>query len=105
VARHEDRTHWILERIRRIPRGRVLAYGDIDRRAPRMVGRVLATTHEDLPWHRVVRADGTLPKGRRQRELLAKERVPMRGDRVDMRPARARRAARTRAGRANPRRR
>ena len=35
----------------------------------RLVGRVLATTH-DLPWHRVVRADGRIPQGPPQRELL-----------------------------------
>jgi alkylated DNA nucleotide flippase Atl1 len=48
------------------------------------VGFVLATTHEAVPWHRIVRADGSLPKGENQRALLARERVPFRGDRVDM---------------------
>jgi alkylated DNA nucleotide flippase Atl1 len=33
-------------------------------------------------------ADGSLPKGRRQRELLLKEGILMRGDRVDLRDAR-----------------
>lgn len=80
----------IVTRIRRIPRGSVQTYGGIDPEAPRLVGRVLATTHQDLPWHRVVRADGTIPKGRRQRELLLQEGVPMRGERVDLRRARAR---------------
>jgi hypothetical protein len=36
----------------------------------------------------VVRSDGTLPKGRRQRALLVEEGVPMRGDRVNLRVAR-----------------
>jgi alkylated DNA nucleotide flippase Atl1 len=49
---------------------------------------VLATTPEDVPWHRVVRADGTVPKGRPQLERLQKENVPMRGTRVDLRHAR-----------------
>jgi methylated-DNA-protein-cysteine methyltransferase-like protein len=57
-------------------------------RAPRLVGRVLATTHQGLPWHRVVRADGSIPKGQRQRELLLEEGVPMRGDKVDLDRAR-----------------
>jgi alkylated DNA nucleotide flippase Atl1 len=35
-----------------------------------------------------VRADGSIPQGRPQRELLLKEGVPMRGDRVDLRRAR-----------------
>jgi len=65
----------------------VQTYGDIDPAAPRLVGRVLATTDQNVPWHRVVRADGTLAAGRRQRELLRREGVPMRGDRVDMRRA------------------
>lgn len=74
----------IVARIRKIPRGSVRSYGEIDPEAPRLVGRVLATTHQELPWHRVVRADGSLSQGRRQRELLLQEGVPMRGDRVDM---------------------
>ena len=78
----------ILDRVRAIPVGFVRTYGDIDPIAPRLVGRTLATTHERLPWHRVVRADGSLAQGRRQRELLRKEGVPMRGDRVDLRQAR-----------------
>ena len=84
----EPRTERIIRRGRAIPPGFVRTYGDIDPRAPRLVGRVLATTHDGLPWHRVVRADGSLPKGKRQRELLLQEGVLMRGDRVDLRDAR-----------------
>lgn len=85
----EARTERILTRIREIPPGFVRTYGDVDARAPRMVGRVLSTVHDDaVPWHRVVRADGTIPKGGRQRELLLSEGVPMRGERVDLRRAR-----------------
>ena len=83
----ESRAQRLIERIRAIPEGYVRTYGDIDARAPRFVGRILATKH-DLPWHRVVRADGTIPKGQRQRELLLGEGVPMRGDRVDLDQAR-----------------
>jgi alkylated DNA nucleotide flippase Atl1 len=43
-----------------------------------------------VPWHRVVRADGSLAKGDRQRLLLEAEGVPFRGGRVDMRIARLR---------------
>ena len=87
--RHEARVEAIVERIRDIPPGHVQTYGDIDPVAPRLVGRVLATTHDDLPWFRVVRADGSIPKGERQRNLLIKDGVPMRGDRVDVERARA----------------
>jgi alkylated DNA nucleotide flippase Atl1 len=84
----ERRTALIVSRIRSIPAGFVSTYGDIDPRAPRLVGRVLATATEKLPWHRVVRADGTLTQGDRQRQLLLREGVPMRGERVDFRTAR-----------------
>ena len=84
----DPRTNRIVARVRAIPAGFVRTYGDIDPKAPRLVGRILATTHEDLPWHRVVHADGSIPMGRRQRELLRQEGVPMRGDRVDLRQAR-----------------
>lgn len=84
----ETRAEYILRRVRAIPPGFVRTYGDIDRRAPRLVGRVLATTDAALPWHRVVRSDGSLAKARRQRALLVEEGVPMRGDRVDLRQAR-----------------
>jgi alkylated DNA nucleotide flippase Atl1 len=42
----------------------------------------------DLPWWRVVRADGSLAKGTRQRRLLLAEGVPFRGERVEMSVAR-----------------
>jgi methylated-DNA-protein-cysteine methyltransferase related protein len=86
-AERELRRRRIVERVRAIPKGYVRTYGDIDPRAPRLVGHVLATIH-DLPWQRVVRADGRLPRGAPQRALLLREGVPMRGDRVDLREAR-----------------
>jgi alkylated DNA nucleotide flippase Atl1 len=85
--RRDSRRTRIVERVRAIPEGFVCTYGDIDPGAPRLVGHVLATTH-GIPWHRVVRADGSLAKGAVQRELLLREGVPMRGDRVDLRVAR-----------------
>jgi methylated-DNA-protein-cysteine methyltransferase related protein len=78
----------IVERVRAIPEGFVRTYADIDRAAPRLVGRVLATTREELPWHRVVRSDGTVPKGEPQRRRLRSEGVPFRGERVDLAQAR-----------------
>jgi methylated-DNA-protein-cysteine methyltransferase-like protein len=83
-----DRTASILRGVRAIPEGYVRSYGDLDPGAPRLVGRVLATTEEDVPWHRVVRADGGVPMGERQRALLEAEDVPMHGERVDMAAAR-----------------
>jgi methylated-DNA-protein-cysteine methyltransferase related protein len=98
----DARMQQIVERIKRIPPGSVRAYSDIDPEAPRLVGRVLATTQQNLPWFRVIRADGSIPKGRRQRDLLLQEGVPMRGDRVDIKVARlpaTSRARRAAAGR------
>ncbi len=87
-AAASSRAARILERIRAIPEGFVRTYGDIEPGAPRLVGRYLSTTEEELPWHRVVRADGSLAKGRRQQALLEREGVPMRGGRVDLAQAR-----------------
>jgi methylated-DNA-protein-cysteine methyltransferase related protein len=83
----QSRDERIAERVRAIPEGFVRTYGDIDPRAPRRVGLVLSRTH-GIPWHRVVRADGSLPKGASQRRLLLREGVPMRGERVDLGQAR-----------------
>jgi len=85
---HDARRQRILERVRAIPEGFVRTYGDIDPRAPRLVGLVLSQTDDDIPWQRVVRADGSLAKGARQRELLLAEGVRMRGERVDLDDAR-----------------
>ncbi len=89
-GRHDARIAEIIDRIRDIPPGHVQTYGDIDPDAPRLVGRVLATTHESgIPWFRVVRSDGSVAKGERQLELLRRDGVPLRGDRVDLDRARA----------------
>ena len=84
-----SRAERVLERERAIPLGFVRTYGDLSPGAPRFAGAVLAESSDPgLPWHRVVRADGTLAKGERQRRLLEEEGVPFRGGRVDMRAAR-----------------
>jgi methylated-DNA-protein-cysteine methyltransferase related protein len=79
----------VLERVREIPEGFVRTYGDVCPGAPRFAGTVLFHANDpDLPWWRVVRADGSLAKGDRQRALLRAEGVPFRGGRVDMSRAR-----------------
>ena len=83
-----ERDAEILARVRAIPPGFVTTYGDLCPRAPRLAGAVLAAVDEPgLPWHRVVRADGSLAAGDRQRRLLEAEGVPFRGLRVDLRAA------------------
>lgn len=83
-----SRRRKIEERIRAIPPGFVRTYGDLDPAAPRYAGWVLANCDDDVPWHRVVRADGSLAKGNRQRRLLEREGVPFQGDRVVLSVAR-----------------
>ena len=82
---NEDRAAEVLRRVRSVPAGFVTTYGDLCPGAPRFAGAVLAECHEpDVPWQRIVRADGSLAKGARQRRLLESEGVPFRGERVDM---------------------
>jgi methylated-DNA-protein-cysteine methyltransferase related protein len=93
--------HKLLERIWRavaaIPRGQVASYGAIARRAgaprrARLVGHALkvAPASLELPWHRVLNAQGriSLPAGskahRTQRRLLEEEGVVFRNGRVDI---------------------
>ncbi|MGH3943015.1 MAG: MGMT family protein [Pseudonocardiaceae bacterium] len=75
-----------------IPWGSVLAYGDVAARAglpdrARLVGRILAEDGHDLPWHRVLRANGTpaphlaaeqLARLRTEGVLADNGRIPMR---------------------------
>lgn len=83
-----DRARLVRERARAVPAGLVTTYGDLCPGAPRYAGAVLAACEEpDLPWQRIVRADGSLAKGDRQRRLLELEGVPFRGRRIDMRAA------------------
>jgi len=84
----------ILACVELIPAGKVMAYSDVAEyvgtRAARNVGRVLAYDGGTVPWHRVLRADGSCAEHLRatQLALLAAEGVPMRGARVDMQAAR-----------------
>lgn len=77
----------VLEIVRRIPRGKVLTYGQVAvlagvPRASRIVGGVLYQLGPDsrLPWHRVINREGGIStyrvgSGDRQRELLENEGV------------------------------
>jgi methylated-DNA-protein-cysteine methyltransferase-like protein len=81
----------ILGCVESIPPGRVMTYGDVAEyvgsRAPRMVGRVLANDGGTVPWHRVLRADGTCADHLRdeQRQRLIAEGVRFHNGRVDLR--------------------
>jgi methylated-DNA-protein-cysteine methyltransferase-like protein len=81
--------------VQRIPRARVLTYGDVARalRLPggaRTAGRAMAASPsgKGIPWHRVVGAGGKLlirePYASLQRKLLESEQVAMTERRVNM---------------------
>ncbi len=95
----EDHADRVLDLVRRIPDGRVLAYGDIANHlggmGPRTVGTVLSRYGSDVPWWRVIRADGRPPQGLEDEALghWRAEGTPMvgglvTGGRVDMAAAR-----------------
>ena len=79
--------------VRRVPPGRATTYGQLAeahfglRRGARVVGRAMARCPGDLPWWRVVHADGAMkgtPGADEQRARLAEEGVPLTRDgRVD----------------------
>ena len=84
-----ERADHVLRRVRSLRPGTVTTYGDLSPGAPRQAGAILSECDDPtVPWQRVVRADGSLAKGARQRKLLEAEGVPFRGDRVDMSVAR-----------------
>lgn len=90
----------VREIVAAIPSGRVASYGDVAALAgapsPRLVGRVLSEDGHDVPWHRVLRANGTPAPHlvHRQLELLRAEGVLADGEKVDMRTYRWDAAAR-----------
>jgi methylated-DNA-protein-cysteine methyltransferase related protein len=89
-----DRVLEVLDLVGAIPPGRVMSYGDVARHvglaSPRQVGQIMARHGHEVPWHRVVMADGS-PAPHEPREHLARlrsERVPILAGRVDMTRAR-----------------
>ena len=80
--RNGDRDRRILDIVRSLGPGEVVSYGDIAEDAghpgrSRLVGRLLATTTEDVPWWRVVTSNGRLVPGAEieQRQRLLGEGV------------------------------
>ena len=83
----------LLTVLAQVPRGRVVAFGDLARMAgypgrARWVGQVLSKlpSTTTLPWHRVVNAQGNLtcPQAGLASERLTKEGVTVRRNRVPM---------------------
>ena len=84
----------VLDAVDRIPRGRVMSYGDVAEfvgmGSARAVGMVMSRHGAEVPWHRVLHADGTCAthKADHQMEMLRDEGAPMLRGRVDMVQAR-----------------
>ncbi len=88
--RFSDRVYRVLALI---PRGKVVSYGHVARllgapRAARQVGWAMRHCPDNLPWHRVIKADGSIAKGVYSplcRAMLEEEGVAFLADgRVDM---------------------
>jgi methylated-DNA-protein-cysteine methyltransferase related protein len=90
VSEESGFAHRVLACVEAIPAGRVMTYGDVAEyvglRSARTVGRVLAGDGGSVPWHRVLRADGSLAEHlyTEQRQRLLAEGVRFTGDRVDL---------------------
>ena len=89
-----DRDEHIVDVVRALREGEVVTYGDIAAVAgypklSRLVGRILATTDEELPWWRVVNAVGRLVPGheREQTALLKAEGVTVSEGRIRSAPS------------------
>lgn len=74
-----------------VPAGRVSTYGQLAKlagfpRHARFVGRLLANLPEGskLPWWRVVRGDGVITQGDRQKKLLQTEGAVVLGNKVSL---------------------
>ena len=86
----DDAESRVYQAVRAVPSGFVTTYGDIARtvglRSPRQVGQLLAKGTQPAPWHRVVRADGSLAEAvaPEQSRRLGAEGVDVRGGRVDL---------------------
>jgi methylated-DNA-protein-cysteine methyltransferase related protein len=86
----------VLDVVETIPAGSVMTYGDVAAASgvasARFVGRVLARFGDEVPWQRVVMADGSCARhlAEEQLSLLRAEATPLTADarRVDLRRAR-----------------
>ena len=86
----------VLDLVEQIPPGRVMAYGDVAAAlgsgGARAVGTVMARFGSGVPWHRVLRSDGSPPAGHEAEALRRhrREGTPLTaaGTRVDIAAAR-----------------
>lgn len=87
-AMDEESRRRVLDVVAAIQPGEVLSYGEVARLAgiasARLVGRILADSDDELPWHRVIHADGTFAPhlADRQAALLRRDGVSVIAGRV-----------------------
>ena len=88
-SKQDDKSKYrerVYEIVRRIPRGRVMTYGQIaellgEGYTPRTVGFAMHDADDATPWHRVINAQGAISTGRivlphdKQQRLLETEGV------------------------------
>jgi methylated-DNA-protein-cysteine methyltransferase-like protein len=75
----------IFDEVRAVPAGRVASYGDIALAVgvtARTVGWALSGCPGDVPWHRIVGADGYLRIAKRSPELKLRQAERLRGEGV-----------------------
>lgn len=84
----------VLDAVDAIPVGKVMAYSDVaeyvGQGTGRTVGTIMGRHGHEVPWYRVVRADGSCAPEVRDRQVahLRSEGVPMDGEKVDLQRAR-----------------
>ena len=81
---------WAL--VRRIPAGQVVTYGQVATlvgraRSARAVGGAMGRCPDDVPWHRVVNAQGAIARRRRQSGMLT-QRIRLEQEGVGLRRGR-----------------
>jgi methylated-DNA-protein-cysteine methyltransferase-like protein len=81
-----SRAEQVYALVRQVPMGRVVSYGQVAEQLPgitaRQVGRWMAFAPEDVPWWRVVEADGTLRIARRDPMLAQLQRAHLQAEGV-----------------------
>ena len=93
--RHDSRQirEAILAVVAQVPSGTVATYGQVAELAglpgrARLVGRTLAETDVEVPWHRIIRSDGKIASrlfgADKQMELLRMEGVLVKNGKVDL---------------------
>jgi len=78
--------------VRRVPRGKVVTYGQVAvlvgrERAARAVGGAMRHCPDDVPWHRVVNAQGGISR-RRQSSGMLTQRIRLEQEGVTLRQGR-----------------